>query len=43
MRARFKSKCEECEDDIKIGKEIVRYKNRWIHEDCMPEEEEEET
>lgn len=39
MRARFKTKCSECEGDIKVGQEIVKYKDRWVHKRCAPEEE----
>lgn len=39
MKARFKTKCSECEGDIKKGQEIIKYKDRWVHEKCAPEEE----
>ena len=39
MKARFKTKCSECEDDIKAGQEIVRFKDKWVHKKCGPEEE----
>lgn len=36
MKAKFKTKCPECEGDIKPGQEIVKHEGRWIHETCAP-------
>ena len=35
LKARFNGKCVECNEPIKIGKEIVKNsKGKWVHDFC---------
>ena len=35
MKARFSTKCMECNDQIKAGKEIEKNsKGNWVHKSC---------
>lgn len=41
MKARFSGKCVECEEAIKVGKEILKNsKGQWVHAACSDSEEE---
>ena len=41
MKARFKGKCVECGENIKIGKEILKNsKGKWVHKACSDIEDE---
>jgi len=41
LKARFNGKCVECNEPIKVGKEIVKNsKGNWVHKFCSDIEEE---
>lgn len=41
MKARFSSICPECNERIKVGKEIVKNSaDKWVHKACSDIEEE---
>ena len=41
LKARFNGKCVECNEPIKVGKEITKNsKGNWVHKFCSDIEEE---
>ena len=39
MKARYKGKCSECDEEIQIGKEIAKNgADKWVHKHCCAEE-----
>ena len=38
MKAKFKTTCPECKEDVKPGQEIVKHEGKWVQKICVPEE-----
>ncbi|MBI2185478.1 MAG: hypothetical protein HYU39_11050 [Thaumarchaeota archaeon] len=34
MKARFKTQCSECGGTIKVGQEITKSGEKWVHKKC---------
>jgi hypothetical protein len=42
MKAKFKTQCSECGGTIKVGQEITKYGEKWVHKECAGEDKKED-